>query len=158
MADASRGGKGVTLRSAPAEAASTGDAKQPRRACTALEECFAAERVPRSGSAPVEQVQTETARRGSCDAPSRCLRQRGRSVHAGAAFEEQGLADRRLHRAFLERFGDQEGRLRSFAGQQPRSEEHTSELQSLMRISYAVFCLKKKKNTTYRKIFKQHTK
>src|SRR3546814_6225141 len=29
-----------------------------------------------------------------------------------------------------------------------RSEEHTSELQSLMRISYAVFCLKKKKPTT----------
>src|SRR3546814_9752665 len=29
-----------------------------------------------------------------------------------------------------------------------RSEEHTSELQSLMRISYAVFCLKKKKNNT----------
>src|SRR3546814_7882745 len=28
-----------------------------------------------------------------------------------------------------------------------RSEEHTSELQSLMRISYAVFCLKKKKNS-----------
>src|SRR3546814_2864016 len=33
-----------------------------------------------------------------------------------------------------------------------RSEEHTSELQSLMRISYAVFCLKKKKQTT-----KKHT-
>src|SRR3546814_10371504 len=31
---------------------------------------------------------------------------------------------------------------------QERSEEHTSELQSLMRISYAVFCLKKKKYTT----------
>src|SRR3546814_4478224 len=30
-----------------------------------------------------------------------------------------------------------------------RSEEHTSELQSLMRISYAVFCLKKKKYTTH---------
>src|SRR3546814_9870441 len=29
-----------------------------------------------------------------------------------------------------------------------RSEEHTSELQSLMRISYAVFCLKQKKTTT----------
>src|SRR3546814_7679126 len=29
-----------------------------------------------------------------------------------------------------------------------RSEEHTSELQSLMRISYAVFCLKKKKDTS----------
>src|SRR3546814_3225673 len=31
----------------------------------------------------------------------------------------------------------------------PRSEEHTSELQSLMRISYAVFCLKKKKQETH---------
>src|SRR3546814_6197556 len=31
----------------------------------------------------------------------------------------------------------------------PRSEEHTSELQSLMRISYAVFCLKKKKKKTH---------
>src|SRR3546814_6460229 len=31
-----------------------------------------------------------------------------------------------------------------------RSEEHTSELQSLMRISYAVFCLKKKKRKRYR--------
>src|SRR3546814_5266315 len=30
-----------------------------------------------------------------------------------------------------------------------RSEEHTSELQSLMRISYAVFCLKKKKQQSY---------
>src|SRR3546814_3864257 len=35
-----------------------------------------------------------------------------------------------------------------------RSEEHTSELQSLMRISYAVFCLKKKKKKTTKK---QHT-
>src|SRR3546814_10160595 len=37
----------------------------------------------------------------------------------------------------------------TFAASKPpsaRSEEHTSELQSLMRISYAVFCLKKKKN------------
>src|SRR3546814_9771266 len=32
-----------------------------------------------------------------------------------------------------------------------RSEEHTSELQSLMRISYAVFCLKKKKNRQHHK-------
>src|SRR3546814_2360784 len=35
---------------------------------------------------------------------------------------------------------------RGGANVQTRSEEHTSELQSLMRISYAVFCLKKKKN------------
>src|SRR3546814_9418738 len=33
-----------------------------------------------------------------------------------------------------------------------RSEEHTSELQSLMRISYAVFCLKKKKKTKHNKL------
>src|SRR3546814_1778250 len=33
-------------------------------------------------------------------------------------------------------------------GEERRSEEHTSELQSLMRISYAVFCLKKKKTNT----------
>src|SRR3546814_1320633 len=36
-----------------------------------------------------------------------------------------------------------------------RSEEHTSELQSLMRISYAVFCLKKKKRTTQASNMKQ---
>src|SRR3546814_10888379 len=36
-----------------------------------------------------------------------------------------------------------------------RSEEHTSELQALMRISYAVFCLKKKNNTYLRN--RQHT-
>src|SRR3546814_5406458 len=34
------------------------------------------------------------------------------------------------------------------ASRRVRSEEHTSELQSLMRISYAVFCLKKKKKKT----------
>src|SRR3546814_3349067 len=42
-----------------------------------------------------------------------------------------------------------------------RSEEHTSELQSLMRISYAVFCLKKKKNkknTTHHKIYNKKQK
>src|SRR3546814_1052863 len=38
-----------------------------------------------------------------------------------------------------------------------RSEEHTSELQSLMRISYAVFCLKKKKKNTNRRIRARHT-
>src|SRR3546814_4759992 len=38
-------------------------------------------------------------------------------------------------------------------GQPKRSEEHTSELQSLMRISYAVFCLKQKKT-----LYNQHQK
>src|SRR3546814_1480670 len=40
---------------------------------------------------------------------------------------------------------EQAGVVRVLAGADARSEEHTSELQSLMRISYAVFCLKKKK-------------
>src|SRR3546814_4091179 len=43
-----------------------------------------------------------------------------------------------------------------------RSEEHTSELQSLMRISYAVFCLKKKTKTksinSYRTLLNSHTR
>src|SRR3546814_6834783 len=39
---------------------------------------------------------------------------------------------------------------------QQRSEEHTSELQSLMRISYAVFCLKKKNTTTTKKISQKY--
>src|SRR3546814_1276029 len=38
-----------------------------------------------------------------------------------------------------------------------RSEEHTSELQSLMRISYAVFCLKKKKQIRHTHISHQYT-
>src|SRR3546814_3699100 len=41
--------------------------------------------------------------------------------------------------------------------QPDRSEEHTSELQSLMRISYAVFCLKKKKKQQYSTRQKTHT-
>src|SRR3546814_1109992 len=50
-----------------------------------------------------------------------------RSGRAGTAAGPGGGAGRPLHGPF------------------PRSEEHTSELQSLMRISYAVFCLKKKR-------------
>src|SRR3546814_6239395 len=53
-----------------------------------------------------------------------------------AALEAEGKEPKRHH--FIN-----EARLVNYA---LRSEEHTSELQSLMRISYAVFCLKKKKN------------
>src|SRR3546814_5351216 len=49
-----------------------------------------------------------------------------------------GTGRRQLHEFLIEREGAQR---RHFG----RSEEHTSELQSLMRISYAVFCLKNKK-------------
>src|SRR3546814_10039901 len=50
----------------------------------------------------------------------------------------------------LSRFGTLEplATLAALRRYQLRSEEHTSELQSLMRISYAVFCLKKKKEKT----------
>src|SRR3546814_5389447 len=54
-----------------------------------------------------------------------------------------GKGGRRQHRCQSERKGQQGG------GAERRSEEHTSELQSLMRISYAVFCLKKKKQKNY---------
>src|SRR3546814_6613468 len=65
---------------------------------------------------------------------------------------------RRRHRLLVQRTGGdlqvvRPQRLDHLAGGQVpgghklRSEEHTSELQSLMRISYAVFCLKKKKKT-----------
>src|SRR3546814_4314382 len=44
--------------------------------------------------------------------------------------------------------GETKGAVRQAVDQALRSEEHTSEIQSLMRISYAVFCLKKKKKQT----------
>src|SRR3546814_2055365 len=53
------------------------------------------------------------------------------------------LEHRRAHQRVLQPLrSDLQGRA------DRRSEEHTSELQSLMRISYAVFCLKKKKKST----------
>src|SRR3546814_8233349 len=66
----------------------------------------------------------------------------------------QDVGGHRRHRAMIE--GERRLRverldLRHHVGEilgiDARSEEHTSELQSLMRISYAVFCLKKKKKT-----------
>src|SRR3546814_6058460 len=62
--------------------------------------------------------------------------------HPLLAALERGLAPGRGDRANRQAGS---GRQRRFNGDVlPRSEEHTSELQSLMRISYAVFCLKKK--------------
>src|SRR3546814_10029857 len=55
-----------------------------------------------------------------------------------------GTANRHMHREAWQIILVQGGRVRVELGD--RSEEHTSELQSLMRISYAVFCLKKKKH------------
>src|SRR3546814_1603286 len=47
------------------------------------------------------------------------------------------------------KLGETRGELSASKARDVRSEEHTSELQSLMRISYAVICLKKKKPTHY---------
>src|SRR3546814_6662944 len=85
---------------------------------------------------------------------------RGRDFPSVADFDPLALEDRSAHgfmvdvtnsaRPMLTHVGlvlRDEASVKSV----PRSEEHTSELQSLMRISYAVFCLKKKKQTKQKK-------
>src|SRR3546814_2652328 len=74
-------------------------------------------------------------------------RQRGGSIGLRGPGETQLETDRRLLQKRLEQL---QKRL-------DRSEEHTSELQSLMRISYAVFCLKKKKQAIKTKTHKHNT-
>src|SRR3546814_5569332 len=81
----------------------------------------------------------------------RLHRQKG----AGPHVQRQRLAAharrvQRLDQPVGEVQGGGGGGNRARFGCEHRSEEHTSELQSLMRISYAVFCLKKKKNYTSR--------
>src|SRR3546814_2020297 len=79
-------------------------------------------------------------------------------------FRSVAFAQHRVHRAALDlavaRIGRVGNRIAQRlqlgdSGLELRSEEHTSELQSLMRISYAVFCLKKKKPPTKEKIVKR---
>src|SRR3546814_7742542 len=74
----------------------------------------------------------------------RCVGQHGQRA-VPYVRDQRADADRRCRRGERARQGE------AFQHRRPRSEEHTSELQSLMRISYAVFCLKKKKNN------KRHT-
>src|SRR3546814_6191999 len=78
---------------------------------------------------------------------------------SGVAVAEHGEVGTGLGDRLVDLVGDHHRRDRQVArrqrlgaGQDVRSEEHTSELQSLMRISYAVFCLKKKTNHTQIKI------
>src|SRR3546814_10042299 len=61
-----------------------------------------------------------------------------------SAYRAAYPAQPRMPPMLLARIGEQ---LHADADAEERSEEHTSELQSLMRSSYAVFCLKKKNNT-----------
>src|SRR3546814_8340283 len=67
----------------------------------------------------------------------------GRNAHLGGARGGQSERVPGAGRLVSAGPGRAAGRYRP-GGAFPRSEEHTSELQSLMRISYAVFCLKKK--------------
>src|SRR3546814_4778743 len=72
-----------------------------------------------------------------------------------AAVEDAVMADALRHQIFLlgrrQRLGERQRRLGLADSRYivARSEEHTSELQSLMRISYAVFCLKKKNKNIF---------
>src|SRR3546814_1787451 len=79
------------------------------------------------------RFQAQRLRRGGCDGLLR-----PRLVLQLAGLQMQALRREASRRPV---------RLRDPAAGRFRSEEHTSELQSLMRISYAVFCLKKKKKT-----------
>src|SRR3546814_4171841 len=67
-------------------------------------------------------------------------------VERGEPFGETIIREQRLVHA---RPARAERRVKHVVEASERSEEHTSELQSLMRISYAVFCLKKKKLNPY---------
>src|SRR3546814_19546157 len=78
----------------------------------------------------------------------------GKLINAGAGIETLSIERPSLHDAFVAIVGPD-------AHNMEGSEEHTSKLQSLMRISYAVFCLKKKTqkqlypNTTYYPIYQR---
>src|SRR3546814_7349490 len=78
------------------------------------------------------------ARVGGVEQQMEFARSRGRLDSLAADHDMAGarLQPKPVERRFPQCRGDQRGQI--------RSEEHTSELQSLMRISYAVFCLKKK--------------
>src|SRR3546814_1432150 len=90
--------------------------------------------------------------RGSLGPDARAIPEEpGRALHAAparrAGGHREGRCISRFGRCLLHHGPIAAGRRRPAGSCAPdgRSEEHTSELQSLMRISYAVFCLKKKK-------------
>src|SRR3546814_10756733 len=82
--------------------------------------------------------------RGDAPVPNICIK----PFFAQSAGELQGHVEALLQSRFM-----LIGVPCRIGGSRPRSEEHTSELQSLMRISYAVFCLKKKKHENITNIY-----
>src|SRR3546814_9085989 len=79
----------------------------------------------------------------------------GNGYRGGNCFRDSICCNRRP--SSLHSFGELHHFQRPGPIGQARSEEHTSEIQSLMSISYAVFCLKKKKYTKYNKTKTQST-
>src|SRR3546814_1795877 len=92
-----------------------------------------------------------SGRSGYCRQPFLCLASLSVAIGIGYA---DGTKRRNLQG--LHRFGFRvlhmiiAHQMKSAVNNKVRSEEHTSELQSLMRISYAVFCLKKKKTKQHK--------
>src|SRR3546814_2334884 len=82
-----------------------------------------------------------SARRGAAPRRGRL----SRADRQGALFRKAERREDRALQGLLSRRGLSSGFHAAAPRERLRSEEHTSELQSLMRISYAVFCLKKKK-------------
>src|SRR3546814_5702164 len=99
-----------------------------------------------AGAPPLDPRQVEAGRKVYQEYCASCHGPRGEGQANWEAPNDQGELPAPPHNA--------EGHTWKHADAMLRSEEHTSELQSLMRISYAVFCLKKKntKHTTH-----QHT-
>src|SRR3546814_6600250 len=77
---------------------------------------------------------------------SQLRRARGRRGRRRSRLRVHDRRGRRRARAYRRQFRRGHDRRLRLRARRERSEEHTSELQSLMGISYAVFCLKKKKN------------
>src|SRR3546814_4075970 len=99
--------------------------------------------LPRgAGREELEETVLDRRRTGSAGMGDQAEGRQVRDAHllpvGEQALEVRGDAEHRRRALPFDRCGDH-GRV------ERRSEEHTSELQSLMRISYAVFCLKKKK-------------
>src|SRR3546814_5972526 len=115
--------------------------------------CFLMERRPRSSTRTDTLFPYTTLFRSSLPltvrAPflRRCARGRGASTPSPPPWKCPS-AGRWPDRSDFRTDDIERPRVRGAGGSGSRSEEHTSELQSLMRISYAVFCLKNKKNLT----------
>src|SRR3546814_4148912 len=107
-------------------------------------------RPPRSTRTDTRFPYTTLFRSADASPPNRCRsepRRSARPLRATVDRSQENPVERARYSAFQRR-----PRTLKRRRIRVRSEEHTSELQSLMRISYAVFCLKKKKKKQHKTI------